>query len=75
MKFGILGTGIVGRTLAAKLAELNHEVMIGTRDVVTTLTRTQRDVWSNLPFHAWKNQHPQIQLGHSRKRRLMEKSC
>jgi predicted dinucleotide-binding enzyme len=31
MRFGVLGTGIVGRTLAAKLRELGHEVMIGSR--------------------------------------------
>ncbi|WP_052569391.1 NAD(P)-binding domain-containing protein [Ktedonobacter racemifer] len=63
MKFGVLGTGIVGRTLATKLAECNHEVMLGTRDVTTTLARTQLDVWSNLPFHEWKEQHSEIQLG------------
>jgi predicted dinucleotide-binding enzyme len=31
MKIGILGTGIVGRTLGDKLAELGHEVRIGAR--------------------------------------------
>jgi predicted dinucleotide-binding enzyme len=31
MRFGVLGTGVVGRTLAAKLRELGHEVMIGSR--------------------------------------------
>lgn len=32
MKIGVLGTGDVGRVLAAGLAGLGHEVMIGTRD-------------------------------------------
>jgi len=32
MKIGVLGTGIVGRTLASKLAELGHEVRMGSRD-------------------------------------------
>jgi 8-hydroxy-5-deazaflavin:NADPH oxidoreductase len=50
MKFGVIGTGIVGKTLAAKLAELNHEVMIGTRDVVATLARVEGDVYGNPPF-------------------------
>ena len=27
-----MGTGVVGRTLAAKLDDLGHEVVIGTRD-------------------------------------------
>lgn len=32
MKFGVLGTGIVGVTISNRLAELGHEVMIGTRE-------------------------------------------
>jgi 8-hydroxy-5-deazaflavin:NADPH oxidoreductase len=32
MRFGVLGTGIVGRTLAGKLAELGHEVEVGSRE-------------------------------------------
>jgi predicted dinucleotide-binding enzyme len=31
MKIGILGTGAVGTTIASKLIELGHEVMIGSR--------------------------------------------
>jgi predicted dinucleotide-binding enzyme len=32
MKAGILGSGRVGQAISARLAELGHEVMIGTRD-------------------------------------------
>ena len=32
MRIGVLGTGMVGQHLAARLAELGHEVTIGTRD-------------------------------------------
>jgi predicted dinucleotide-binding enzyme len=32
MRFGVLGTGMVGRTLAGKLVELGHEVKIGSRE-------------------------------------------
>jgi predicted dinucleotide-binding enzyme len=32
MRFGVLGTGVVGRTLAGKLRELGHEVRIGSRE-------------------------------------------
>jgi predicted dinucleotide-binding enzyme len=32
MKIGILGTGRVGSTIAGRLAELGHDVMIGSRD-------------------------------------------
>ena len=31
MKYGVMGTGMVGRTLGTKLRELGHEVMIGSR--------------------------------------------
>jgi predicted dinucleotide-binding enzyme len=31
MKIGVLGTGVVGQTIASKLKELGHEVMIGSR--------------------------------------------
>lgn len=31
MKVGVLGSGMVGQAIAAKLAELGHEVMVGTR--------------------------------------------
>ena len=31
MKIGVLGTGMVGKTIATKLAGLGHEVMMGSR--------------------------------------------
>lgn len=31
MKYGVLGTGNVARTIAGKLIELGHEVMMGSR--------------------------------------------
>lgn len=31
MKIGVLGTGTVGRTIAGKLRELGHEVLVGSR--------------------------------------------
>lgn len=32
MKFGVLGTGVVGQTIASKLVQCGHEVMLGARD-------------------------------------------
>ncbi|WP_102127481.1 NADPH-dependent F420 reductase [Deinococcus planocerae] len=32
MKIGILGSGVVGQVIGQKVAELGHDVMIGTRD-------------------------------------------
>ena len=32
MKFGVLGTGVVGQTIGSKLVHLGHDVMMGSRD-------------------------------------------
>lgn len=32
MRIGVLGTGIVGETIASKLVEVGHEVMMGSRE-------------------------------------------
>ncbi|HSJ53075.1 MAG TPA: NAD(P)-binding domain-containing protein, partial [Anaerolineae bacterium] len=63
MKIGILGTGIVARTLAAKLAEREQDVMLGTRNVARTMERTADDVYGNPPFRVWLGQHPDVKLG------------
>jgi|GEM_PF-5619286 predicted dinucleotide-binding enzyme len=34
MKISVIGTGAVGQTIASKLAELDHDVMVGTRNAV-----------------------------------------
>jgi predicted dinucleotide-binding enzyme len=44
MRVGVLGTGIVGRTIAGKLAELGHDVSIGTRDPAALAERTEPDL-------------------------------
>ncbi|MGW5226574.1 NADPH-dependent F420 reductase [Nocardia niigatensis] len=41
MRIAILGTGAVGRTLSARLVELGHDVVIGTRDVEATMGRSE----------------------------------
>ena len=50
MKFGVLGTGMVGRAISAKLLTFEHDVMIGTRDVATLTARSEPDVVGNPPF-------------------------
>ncbi|WP_218009567.1 2-dehydropantoate 2-reductase N-terminal domain-containing protein [Actinomadura kijaniata] len=40
MRIAVLGTGAGGRCHAARLAELGHQVTIGTRDPSVTLART-----------------------------------
>ncbi len=63
MRFGILGTGVVGKTIAARLARLGHEVMVGTRNPEKTLSRTEPDTYGNPPFGAWHAEHPEVRLG------------
>jgi len=63
MRIGILGTGMVGQAVTAKLAELDHEALVGTRDPATTLARDQPDGYGNPPFRVWHEQHPSVKLG------------
>lgn len=62
MNIGVLGTGIVERTLSAKLAQLGHSVTIGTRDPARTLARTEPDFLGNPPFSVWHQQNHHIRL-------------
>ncbi|UQN30905.1 NADPH-dependent F420 reductase [Brachybacterium kimchii] len=62
MKIAVIGTGGVGRTLAAALATLGHEVAVGTRSVENTLARTEPDVFGNPPYSQWQQEHTDIQL-------------
>lgn len=63
MKFGVLGTGTVGRVIGSRLAELGHDVTIGTRDVDSLLARTGPDAMGNEPFASWRGKHTEIGLG------------
>jgi 8-hydroxy-5-deazaflavin:NADPH oxidoreductase len=63
MRIGIFGTGTVGQALAGRLAELGHDVMIGTRDVSAALARTTPDNYGNPGFGPWHARHPKIKVG------------
>lgn len=63
MNIGILGTGMVGRAHAAKLAASGHGVIIGTRDAARTLAQAQPDAMGNPPFSAWQDENPKVKLG------------
>lgn len=63
MKVAILGTGMVGRTLAQKIASLGHDVMIGTRDPKSTLARTEKDQMGNPGYGEWAKANPGVKLG------------
>lgn len=59
MNIGILGTGMVGRAIAARLAGQGHAVMVGTRNVADTLVNAR----GNPPFSEWHKQNPEVKLG------------
>src|SRR2546425_11159646 len=52
MKISVLGTGMVGQAIASRLAELGHDVSIGTRDPHATLGREE--------FATWAGAHPSV---------------
>jgi len=43
MRIGVLGTGVVGETLAGKLVELGHEVRMGSR----TVNNEKAEAWAS----------------------------
>src|SRR3954454_15891974 len=43
MRIAVLGTGVAGRTVAAGLARLGHDVVVGTRDPAATRAREEWD--------------------------------
>lgn len=60
MKIAVLGTGGAGRTLAARFAELGHEVTVGTRDVAATMS--VGDAEGNESYGSWAGHHPKVRL-------------
>ncbi|GAA3835800.1 NADPH-dependent F420 reductase [Nocardioides panacisoli] len=61
MKIGVLGTGVVGRTVAARLDELGHPVTIGTRDPGATLARNEPEL-DGLTYATWAADHRAVAL-------------
>src|SRR5271157_1426091 len=62
MKIAVLGTGIVGQTLAEKLATLGHDVTIGTGDVQKSLDNKGTDHYGRPVFGQWHTTHSKIRF-------------
>lgn len=62
MTIAVLGTGTVGRTLAARLADLGHPVVMGTRDPAATLARSPDGGGGGESFAAWHAEHRDVAL-------------
>jgi predicted dinucleotide-binding enzyme len=54
MEIAVLGTGVVGRTLAPRFTELGHTAVIGTRDPAATSAKEE--------YAAWAAEHPAVDL-------------
>lgn len=62
MKITVLGTGLVGQTLAARLDALGHDVRLGTRDPAATLARAEPGPFGTPPVRDWAAAHPRVRL-------------
>ena len=62
MNIGILGSGIVAKTIAGKLDSLGPAVKLGTRDVRATLGRNEPDMAGGPPLRTWLESHPRVTL-------------
>ena len=62
MQIAVLGTGMVGQAIAARLHELGHSVVVGTRDPEATLARTEPDSMGTPAFGTWHGAHPGVAL-------------
>lgn len=63
MKVGIFGTGMVGRILAEKFVAAGNKVMIGTRNVESTLTKSGADNLRTSPYKEWQEKNSGVKLG------------
>jgi predicted dinucleotide-binding enzyme len=62
MKITILGTGVVGQSLAVRFSELGHKVTMGTRNPEETMKRTESNQMTGISFSEWYKEHKTIAL-------------
>lgn len=63
MKVGIIGSGDVGRILAAGFKAKGHDVVVGARDPAKNLADTKKGPYGQPSFPEWAAAHPQIKVG------------
>lgn len=63
MKIGVLGTGMVGKTIAGKLGALGHSVIVGTRNVKETLAKTGADQYGAPAISVWIKSTQNVHVG------------
>ncbi len=63
MKISVIGTGSVGQTLAVKLIEKGHDVMLGTRNVKEKLASDEKGMYGTPSFREWHGSNPSASVG------------
>jgi hypothetical protein len=63
MKLGVLRTGVVGRSIGGRLAVLDHDVTIGTRDVAAILASSEPNHITHETFADWHAKNNGVGLG------------
>src|ERR1041385_6785590 len=63
MKVGIIGSGDVGRVLAAGFASKGHDVTIGARDPKRNLADDKPGRYGQPSFPAWSKANPKVKVG------------
>ena len=62
MKIIILGTGMVGQTLATRLSLLGHEITLGTRNTELLVMRETPNPMTGLSFVDWYRENSDVKL-------------
>ncbi|HEY7717889.1 MAG TPA: NAD(P)-binding domain-containing protein [Pedococcus sp.] len=62
MRIAVLGTGVVGKHLAAAFERRGHDVRVGTRDPEETMARAGGRGPEDPPFASWSADHPGVGL-------------
>jgi hypothetical protein len=62
MKITVLGTGMVGQTIASRLVELGHDVTMGTRNPSETIKRTEPNQMTGKSFTDWHSKNEVVSL-------------
>ena len=62
MKISVLGTGMVGQTIASKMLELGHEVYMGTRNAAETKSREEVNKMTGKSFAGWYSDNSAVNV-------------
>lgn len=62
MRVGVIGSGDVGRVLAAGFAAKGHEVVIGARDPKKTLAESKPGPYGQPSFADWAKANPKVKV-------------